>query len=131
MWCMCPAKRAKFIELQFVRSSFFIFCRRVVSTLTCSTCKSYYISHLSFPYEKLLQPSKRLKQLHYSRNYATISLITPAPTVRPPSRIAKRSPTSIAIGVINSTAAAMLSPGITISTPSARVTTPVTSVVLK
>ena len=43
---------------------------------------------------------------------------TPAPTVRPPSRIAKRRPSSIAIGVISVTTILMLSPGITISMPS-------------
>src|SRR5210317_140048 len=63
--------------------------------------------------------------------YSTISLTTPAPTVRPPSRIAKRSSLSMAIGVINSTVTAMLSPGITISVPSGSSTTPVTSVVRK
>jgi len=56
---------------------------------------------------------------------------TPAPTVRPPSRIANRKPCSIAIGAINSTSILMLSPGITISTPSANFTEPVTSVVRK
>ena len=44
--------------------------------------------------------------------------MTPAPTVRPPSRIAKRLPSSNATGVINSTIRFTLSPGITISTPS-------------
>src|SRR3954464_7439781 len=37
---------------------------------------------------------------------------TPAPTVRPPSRIAKRSFSSIAIGTIRCTSMAMLSPGL-------------------
>ncbi|MBP1689926.1 MAG: hypothetical protein H6Q34_499, partial [Deltaproteobacteria bacterium] len=32
--------------------------------------------------------------------YARIFVTTPAPTVRPPSRMAKRNPSSIAIGVI-------------------------------
>ena len=63
--------------------------------------------------------------------YSLISVTTPAPTVRPPSRIAKRSSLSIAIGVINSTSIATLSPGITISVPSGKVTAPVTSVVRK
>ncbi len=63
--------------------------------------------------------------------YSTISVTTPAPTVRPPSRIANRNSFSIAIGVINSTAIATLSPGITISTPAGSVHTPVTSVVRK
>ncbi len=63
--------------------------------------------------------------------YSMILVTTPAPTVRPPSRIAKRNPSSIAIGVISSPVISMLSPGITISTPSGRVILPVTSVVLK
>ena len=58
-------------------------------------------------------------------------MTTPAPTVRPPSRIAKRSPSSIAIGVISSIVICTLSPGITISTPAGSSTDPVTSVVRK
>ena len=61
-----------------------------------------------------------------------VILVTrPAPTVRPPSRIAKRRPSSMAIGWISSTDMSVLSPGMTISRPSGRVTTPVTSVVRK
>ena len=56
---------------------------------------------------------------------------TPAPTVRPPSRIAKRRPSSIATGLISDTTILMLSPGMTISTPSGSVTAPVMSVVRK
>src|SRR2546425_7544002 len=63
--------------------------------------------------------------------YSTTSETVPAPTVRPPSRIANRKPFSIAIGAINSISIATLSPGITISTPSGRCATPVTSVVRK
>ena len=65
------------------------------------------------------------------RGYSTILVTTPAPTVRPPSRIAKRRPSSIAIGTISATSIAMLSPGITISVPSGSTTDPVTSVVRK
>ena len=64
-------------------------------------------------------------------NHSTIDETTPAPTVRPPSRIAKRKPSSIAIGAIKFTCIAILSPGITISVPSGRSTVPVTSVVRK
>ena len=64
-------------------------------------------------------------------NYARISLIVPAPTVRPPSRIANRRPFSIATGVISSISSATLSPGITISVPAGKLATPVTSVVRK
>src|SRR5439155_898883 len=49
--------------------------------------------------------------------YSVISVTTPAPTVRPPSRIANRSSFSIATGWISSIAIVTLSPGITISTP--------------
>src|SRR5205823_2488953 len=63
----------------------------------------------------------------YSMTLAT----TPAPTVRPPSRIAKRSPSSIAIGAISVTVIPMLSPGITISVPAGNSQLPVTSVVRK
>ena len=63
--------------------------------------------------------------------YFMILDTTPEPTVLPPSRIAKRSPSSIAIGAIRSISISMLSPGITISTPSGSLTTPVTSVVRK
>ncbi len=61
-----------------------------------------------------------------------VILVTrPAPTVRPPSRIANRRPSSMAIGWMSSTDISVLSPGMTISVPSGRVTTPVTSVVRK
>ncbi len=63
--------------------------------------------------------------------YSITSAMTPAPTVRPPSRIAKRSSCSIAIGMINSISIVTLSPGITISIPSGKWATPVTSVVRK
>ena len=63
--------------------------------------------------------------------YSMIEATMPAPTVRPPSRIAKRSFSSIAIGTISSTSTVTLSPGITISVPSGSETIPVTSVVRK
>ena len=66
-----------------------------------------------------------------SVNYSLIAVTTPEPTVRPPSRIAKRSPSSIAIGVISSTSISTLSPGMHISLSAGSVITPVTSVVLK
>jgi len=51
--------------------------------------------------------------------------------VRPPSRIANRNPSSIAIGWINVTVICTLSPGITISVPAGSSQLPVTSVVRK
>jgi len=63
--------------------------------------------------------------------YSMISTTRPEPTVLPPSRIANRLPSSIAIGLPNSISIVTLSPGMHISTPSGRCAAPVTSVVLK
>src|SRR5260370_33388061 len=60
--------------------------------------------------------------------YLMILVTRPAPTVRPPSRIAKRRPSSIAMGAMSSTVISVLSPGITISTPSGNAIDPVMSV---
>src|SRR5256712_8121683 len=57
-------------------------------------------------------------------HYSVISVTTPAPTVRPPSRIANRNSFSIATGVIRSIVIVTLSPGITISTPPPHLTPP-------
>jgi len=61
--------------------------------------------------------------------YFKISVMTPAPTVRPPSRMAKRLPVSMATGEINVTFMLTLSPGITISTPPGNSMLPVMSIV--
>ena len=63
--------------------------------------------------------------------YFKILVTTPAPTVFPPSLIAKFKFSLIAIGVINFTVNFPSSPGITISVPDGKATSPVTSVVLK
>ena len=63
--------------------------------------------------------------------HSRIFVTTPEPTVRPPSRMAKRRPSSHAIGVISVISMSMLSPGMTISTPSGSLMLPVTSVVRK
>jgi hypothetical protein len=61
--------------------------------------------------------------------HSKILVTTPAPTVLPPSRMAKRICSSRATGVWRATVIWMLSPGITILTPSGSSTEPVTSVV--
>ncbi len=68
-----------------------------------------------------------------ARTYTRIFVTTPDPTVLPPSRIAKRRPSSMATGIpsISSTVILTLSPGMHISTPSGSVIEPVTSVVRK
>lgn len=63
--------------------------------------------------------------------YSKISVTRPAPTVLPPSRMAKRWPLSMAIAFCNATSMPRLSPGIIISVPSGSLITPVTSVVRK
>ncbi len=112
---MLATEPAILAELKFVRCRSFVFGRRIISSLAFLASEGHDDSHCII---SLIA-------------YATISLTTPAPTVRPPSRIAKRNSFSIAIGVINSASIATLSPGITISTPSGNVKTPVTSVVRK
>ena len=71
--------------------------------------------------------NKSIFRLYYSITVAT----RPEPTVRPPSRIAKVRPCSIATGWISSIVISTLSPGIHISVPAGNSQTPVTSVVLK
>jgi hypothetical protein len=112
MWRMSAAVVAKLFKLQPLRRGFLILCRRIVAVFAFRTFKSNNISHGRPP-------------------YSIMSEIVPAPTVRPPSRIAKRKPFSIAIGVINLMVRFTLSPGITISVPSGNSATPVTSVVRK
>ncbi len=66
-----------------------------------------------------------------THNYSMIVATRPDPTVRPPSRIAKVRPCSIAMGWISSMVISTLSPGMHISVPAGSSQTPVTSVVLK
>ena len=67
-----------------------------------------------------------------SPDYSTIWVTRPEPMVRPPSRMAKVRPSSIATGWINSTSISVLSPGIIISAPSLSDSTePVMSLVRK
>ena len=60
------------------------------------------------------------RSLHPHGVYSTTSVMTPEPTVLPPSRMAKWLPMSRATGLSRLTATAALSPGITISIPSGR-----------
>ena len=89
----------------------------------------YTLSALSI--KKHAVPGGTACSISVCGDYASISETTPAPTVRPPSRIAKRRPGSIAIGVISATSILTLSPGMHISVPSGKLITPVTSVVRK
>src|SRR5450830_831166 len=66
-----------------------------------------------------------------STQMSRILATTPEPTVRPPSRMAKRRPSSIAIGLISFTVMLTWSPGMTISLSLGSSIAPVTSVVRK
>src|SRR2546422_1274686 len=57
-------------------------------------------------------------------HYSVISVTTPAPTVRPPSRIANRNSFSIATGVIRSLVIVTLPPRLSLSAPAGHATPP-------
>ena len=90
----------------------------------------YYSSQLSYT-PKSFRGSASRGSVSRDKSHSIILATTPAPTVRPPSRIANLSFSSIAIGTTSSTSICTLSPGITISVPSGSFTWPVTSVVRK
>src|SRR5207244_4066482 len=93
-----PARAAILAELQSLRALPPVFRRAVVAPLALGARERDDVSH-----RQIL------------RAYSIISVIVPAPTVRPPSRIAKRLPFSIATGTMSSAEIVVLSPGITIS----------------
>jgi len=107
---MMPATRTELLRFQAFGILFLVLRGRIVAFFAVRTLQRNNISH---------------------NNYARISVTVPAPTVRPPSRIANLNPFSIATTVINSMLNDTLSPGITISVPSGNVADPVTSVVRK
>jgi hypothetical protein len=110
-----------FLHLKTIGHRPLVLRRVVVTSLALGAGENNDVAHNWKPFISVLY--------RYRVAYSTISVIVPEPTVRPPSRIANRRPFSKATGVINSTLIATLSPGITISTPSGRFATPVTSVV--
>src|SRR5262249_19039300 len=116
------AERAELLVLDPVRVQALVLGARVVAVLAVPAGERDDVAHFV--------PCPSLRALGCSR-YATSSATTPAPTVRPPSRMAKRSSFSIAMGVISSISIVTLSPGMTISRPCGSFATPVTSVVRK
>src|SRR5215213_10884259 len=127
---MLAAAATEFTEFQAVRRGLLILGRHVVPTLACLTLKHNIIA---WHRRKILvcDLNRSCGIERSDKTYSTTSETVPAPTVRPPSRIAKRNPFSIAMGAINSISIATLSPGITISTAAGECATPVTSVVRK
>src|SRR5438034_10441897 len=98
---MLSAEATEFLHLELFRGLLLVLQRPIVPALTVPAVEADDLSHWM------------------------TSVEVPAPTVRPPSRMANLRPFSIAIGVISSIVRATLSPGITISTPSGRDATPV------
>src|SRR3990172_710593 len=120
------AEPAILLQVELVRRVPLVLGRRIVLALAFAASQQndfphflnaslsiYFRGRKFSPYPLCLMPV-----------YSITSVITPAPTVLPPSRMANRSSLSMAIGVMSSTLQLMLSPGITISTPSPTVTTP-------
>src|SRR5207245_6884519 len=105
------AKPAILATLQPLRIVLLVLHRGIIAPLAVSTGQCNDLSHA----QPLEDP------------YARMVVTMPEPTVLPPSRIAKRSPWSIAIGEIRSAVIVTLSPGITISTPPSSATTPLPS----
>src|SRR6478609_9045099 len=145
---MQPASRAEFLQLQPAGIVSSILLGGVIALAAIGALKCdnrpiglAFFGHCFFLHLAVSRPSRlgargqehgRARVVLNSTvrvYYSVIEVTTPAPTVRPPSRMAKRNPSSIATGVISSTPIWMLSPGITISTPSGSSIEPVTSVV--
>jgi hypothetical protein len=124
---MTAAARTVFIELHPARVVAAVFLGRVITFLTLRASQVdgradvFFGSHTN--------TSDNCESRNCTTPYSKIFVITPAPTVRPPSRIANFEPCSSATGMINSTSRLTLSPGITISTPSGSLILPVTSIV--
>ena len=106
---------------------------------SCKNLTGFFILSLFWQERRDLNPQPPVLEtgalpieLHsYGVAYLIIFVTTPAPTVFPPSLIAKFNFSLIAIGVISFTVNLASSPGITISVPEGNSTSPVTSVVLK
>ncbi|MBF8270955.1 MAG: hypothetical protein HW380_60 [Magnetococcales bacterium] len=139
---MLVTKRAEFAEGQFVGGVALVLVGRVVAPLAFLATKADQVSHQMAPTMTVLGVTYWITTLPAAAParhrktpllgfYCKTSLTTPAPTVRPPSRMAKRRPFSMAIGAISSTSNVTLSPGMIISVPSGNFKIPVTSVVLK
>src|SRR5271166_3185469 len=134
---MLAATAAELLQLQPFRHRLPVLGGRIIPLFAITALQRNNLSgHFSLPTAHVVADASVREILlmraladECVRSYCTISAIVPAPTVCPPSRIAKRKPFSIATGVINSITSETLSPGITISVPAGNSATPVTSVV--
>ena len=138
MLCMLSAEGTILAELKTIRCVLLVLHGVVVALLAIGAgehdLNALIRSHACVLLSSGLSPSggrEACPPLPGSGCYSMILMTTPEPTVRPPSRIAKRRPSSHAMGVIRVISMSMLSPGMTISTPSGSLMLPVTSVVRK
>ena len=117
---MLPAARAVFLQFHAARVITTILLSSIVPLFAIATLQRNHWADIFF------LGSHSITLLS---TYSMILVMTPAPTVKPPSRIANFEPCSNPTGTINSTVRFTLSPGITISTPAGRLMFPVTSIV--
>jgi len=128
------------LDLNSVRLQLLVSRRRIITTLTLRAGQYGKIPwHQRTPFQPCELRRLEIRNEHSNEHsrvdirrsglYSIILVTVPAPTVRPPSRIAKRILSSKATGEMSSTAMLTLSPGMIISTPSGSVMSPVTSVV--
>src|SRR6266852_1537238 len=101
---MTPARSAKLFELETIRRLLLVLGRDVIPVFALGALQRDIVSCHSSP----IPVSDKLQFVELS--YSITSDTVPAPTVRPPSRIANRSPFSIAIGAIRSIVNCELSP---------------------
>jgi len=123
---------ARYRESLYSRDSCANLSRYTQATRILAPCRHLLVQPQNLPalvMERHCRANIPLRQR--GNGYSTTFVTNPEPTVRPPSRIAKRLPSSIAIGLPNSTSSETLSPGIHISAPPMRLVAPVTSVVRK
>ena len=145
MQCVLFATRTKLAELEPIRIVAAILFGGVISFFAITALKRDHRANVFF-----LGSHATLPTFYFSNNipqvlfrfsfddsnlrdgnlfYSMILVTTPAPTVRPPSRMANFEPCSNATGTMSSTVRFTLSPGITISTPCGNSMLPVTSIV--
>src|SRR5947207_8458257 len=99
---MLPAEPAVLAQLEALGRLLLVLRRAVVAPLALGARQRDQVSHNGSqglePGDWPLKPQSSLASLQAlaSSLYSTISSIVPAPTVRPPSRIAKRAPFSSA-----------------------------------
>ena len=136
MSCVLATEPAELVELQTIRTLLPVLRRAVVAALALATGHLDDVAHDLLPRRRTRDGTRqtpgcsgRSSVCRLPAAYSMISVTVPAPTVRPPSRIAKRAPFSRATGAISSAEICVLSPGMIISTPSPRCSEPVTSVV--